>query len=98
MVSTVLVAIPRRTQSFPSKVASIIDTIIDRRYVFKKGNSLVPSWTAFSVSKLLEMHFPNLVDCRPIYVKGALEAAGYKLKKQQVETMWVPVEIVLGVK
>jgi demethylmenaquinone methyltransferase/2-methoxy-6-polyprenyl-1,4-benzoquinol methylase len=43
-------------------------------------------------------HFPNLVDCRPIFVKAALEAAGFKVRKQQVETMWVPVEIVLGVK
>jgi DNA topoisomerase-1 len=30
--------------------------------VFKKGNALVPTWTAFSVSKLLEQHLPNLVD------------------------------------
>src|SRR5262245_29797490 len=43
-------------------------------------------------------HFPNLVDCRPIYVQAALEAAGFNVKAQQVETMWVPVEIVLGVK
>lgn len=43
-------------------------------------------------------HFPNLVDCRPIFVKAALEAAGFKVRNQQVETMWVPVEIVLGVK
>ncbi len=43
-------------------------------------------------------HFPNLVDCRPIYVKAALEAAGFKVQRQQIETMWVPVEIVLAVK
>jgi ubiquinone/menaquinone biosynthesis C-methylase UbiE len=43
-------------------------------------------------------HFPNLVDCRPIYVKAALEAAGFKVQKQEIETMWVPVEIVLATK
>lgn len=43
-------------------------------------------------------HFPNLMDCRPIYVRRALEAAGFKIKEADVESMWVPVEIVLGIK
>jgi ubiquinone/menaquinone biosynthesis C-methylase UbiE len=43
-------------------------------------------------------HFPNLVDCRPIYAKAALEAAGFTIKDQRIETMWVPVEIVLAIK
>jgi demethylmenaquinone methyltransferase/2-methoxy-6-polyprenyl-1,4-benzoquinol methylase len=43
-------------------------------------------------------HFPNLVDCRPIYVKAALEAAGFNIEASQNESMWVPVEIVVGVK
>lgn len=46
----------------PSTYASIIDTILARRYVFKKGNALVPTWVAFSVSRLLEEHLPKLVD------------------------------------
>ncbi len=46
----------------PSTYASIIDTILMRDYVFKKGNALVPTWTAFSVSRLLERHLPKLVD------------------------------------
>ncbi len=46
----------------PSTYASIIDTIQNRDYVFKKGNALVPSWTAFSVVRLLEDHFASLVD------------------------------------
>jgi DNA topoisomerase-1 len=48
----------------PSTYASIIDTILARDYVFKlkRGNVLVPTWTAFAVAKLLEMHLPNLVD------------------------------------
>lgn len=43
-------------------------------------------------------HFPNLMDCRPIYVQRAIEAAGFEVKDSAIEHMWVPVEIVLGVK
>ncbi len=46
----------------PSTYASIIDTILERTYVFKKGNALVPSWTAFAVIRLLEQHLGSLVD------------------------------------
>jgi DNA topoisomerase I len=48
----------------PSTYASIIDTILAREYVFKlsRGNVLVPTWTAFAVSQLLEEHLPELVD------------------------------------
>jgi DNA topoisomerase-1 len=46
----------------PSTYASIIETIVGRDYVVRKGNALVPTWTAFSVAKLLEQHLPNLVD------------------------------------
>ena len=46
----------------PSTYASIIDTIQAREYVFKKGNALVPTWTAFAVTRLLEVHFGSLVD------------------------------------
>jgi demethylmenaquinone methyltransferase/2-methoxy-6-polyprenyl-1,4-benzoquinol methylase len=43
-------------------------------------------------------HFPNLMDCRPIYVRRALEAAGFEIREASIEHMWVPVEIVLAVK
>jgi DNA topoisomerase-1 len=46
----------------PSTYASIINTIQDRGYVWKKGSALVPSWIAFSVVGLLERHFGRLVD------------------------------------
>ncbi len=46
----------------PSTYASIIDTIQAREYVFRKGNALVPSWTAFSVVRLMEQHLGSLVD------------------------------------
>ena len=48
----------------PSTYASIIDTILARNYVFKRGNALVPTWVAFAVCQLLERHLPNLVDYR----------------------------------
>jgi DNA topoisomerase-1 len=48
----------------PSTYATIIDTILAREYVFKKGNVLVPTWVAFAVSQLLANHLPDLVDYR----------------------------------
>ncbi|MGH3707049.1 MAG: type I DNA topoisomerase [Pseudonocardiaceae bacterium] len=46
----------------PSTYASIINTIQDRGYVWKRGAALVPSWVAFAVVGLLEQHFGCLVD------------------------------------
>jgi len=46
----------------PSTYASIMTTIQDRGYVWKKGTALVPSFVAFGVVGLLEKHFPQLVD------------------------------------
>ena len=46
----------------PSTYASIISTIIDRGYVSKSGNALVPSFTAMIVAKLLNEHLPAYVD------------------------------------
>ncbi|TKV58460.1 type I DNA topoisomerase [Nakamurella flava] len=46
----------------PSTYTSIIRTITDRGYVWRKGQALVPSWIAFAVVGLLERHFPQLVD------------------------------------
>jgi DNA topoisomerase-1 len=46
----------------PSTYSSIIKTIQDRGYVYKKGSALVPSWVAFAVIGLLEQHFRRLVD------------------------------------
>ncbi len=46
----------------PSTYASIIRTITDRGYVWRKGSALVPSWVAFAVVGLLERHFSRLVD------------------------------------
>jgi DNA topoisomerase-1 len=46
----------------PSTYATIIGTILDRGYVFKKGTALIPSFLAFAVVTLLERHFGRLVD------------------------------------
>jgi DNA topoisomerase-1 len=46
----------------PSTYASIMQTIQDRGYVFKRGQALIPSFLAFAVVGLLERHYPRLVD------------------------------------
>ncbi len=46
----------------PSTYASIISTIIDRGYVTPRGQALVPNWIAFSVVRLLEQYFAELVE------------------------------------
>lgn len=43
-------------------------------------------------------HFPNLVDCRPIYARRAFEASGFRLLHAEQRTMWVPVEIIVAAK
>ncbi|MCB0160130.1 MAG: DNA topoisomerase I, partial [Caldilineaceae bacterium] len=46
----------------PSTYATIIDTIIERGYAFKQRRELVPTFTAFAVTELMEQHFDDLVD------------------------------------
>ncbi len=46
----------------PSTYTSIIRTITERGYAWRKGQALVPSWIAFAVVGLLEQHFSRLVD------------------------------------
>lgn len=46
----------------PSTYATIIDTVVDRGYVFRQGNQLVPTFTAFAATNLMEAHFEQLVD------------------------------------
>lgn len=48
----------------PSTYAGIIGTIQDRGYVFKRSNELIPTFTAFAVTELLEKRFPDLVDLK----------------------------------
>jgi DNA topoisomerase I len=46
----------------PSTYASIIGTIIDKGYAQLVSNALIPTFTAFAVTELLEKHFPDIVD------------------------------------
>ena len=46
----------------PSTYAAILQTIVDRGYVWKKGSALVPTFLAFAVTRLLEQHLGDLVD------------------------------------
>jgi DNA topoisomerase-1 len=46
----------------PSTYAAVIETIQARNYAWRKGTALVPTWTAFGVTNLLEQHFGHLVD------------------------------------
>lgn len=59
--ATLVKELEEREIGRPSTYASIIGTILGRGYVYKKGTALVPSWLAFSVVRLLEDHFANLV-------------------------------------
>jgi demethylmenaquinone methyltransferase/2-methoxy-6-polyprenyl-1,4-benzoquinol methylase len=43
-------------------------------------------------------HFPNFVDCRPIFVRNSMEASGFIIQSVEKMTIWVPVEIVLALK
>ncbi|OFE18820.1 DNA topoisomerase I [Humibacillus sp. DSM 29435] len=60
--ATLVKAMEERGIGRPSTYASTIGTIQDRKYVFTKGQALVPTWLAFAVTRLLEEHFSNLVD------------------------------------
>ncbi|MQS07674.1 type I DNA topoisomerase [Streptomyces alkaliphilus] len=60
--ATLIKELEEREIGRPSTYASIISTILDRRYVFKKGTALVPSFLSFAVVNLLEQHFGRLVD------------------------------------
>ncbi len=60
--ATLVQALESEAIGRPSTYASILDTIMNRGYVVKKGKALVPSFTAFAVTGLMERHFPSLVD------------------------------------
>jgi demethylmenaquinone methyltransferase/2-methoxy-6-polyprenyl-1,4-benzoquinol methylase len=43
-------------------------------------------------------HFPNYLDCRPIFVSRSLQDAGFSIVGSDTEMMWIPVEIICGIK
>ncbi|MFI7274328.1 type I DNA topoisomerase [Streptomyces sp. NPDC049879] len=60
--ATLVKELEEREIGRPSTYATILGTILDRHYVFKKGTALVPSFLSFAVVNLLERHFGRLVD------------------------------------
>jgi demethylmenaquinone methyltransferase/2-methoxy-6-polyprenyl-1,4-benzoquinol methylase len=50
----------------------------------------------FHLYEWTHKHFPNFVDCRPIFIARALEEAGFRVVKQEHRSIWVPVEVVLA--
>jgi len=60
--ATLVRALEERGIGRPSTYASILGTILDRGYVRKQGQALVPTFLAFAVTNLLEQHFGRLVD------------------------------------
>ncbi|MCG7304062.1 type I DNA topoisomerase [Pseudoglutamicibacter albus] len=60
--ASIVAELEKREIGRPSTYAPTISTIMDRGYVTKRGGALVPSWTAFSVIRLLEEHFGQYVD------------------------------------
>jgi DNA topoisomerase-1 len=60
--ATLVRALEERGIGRPSTYAAIMGTILDRGYVRKEGQALVPSFLAFAVTNLLEQHFQQLVD------------------------------------
>jgi ubiquinone/menaquinone biosynthesis C-methylase UbiE len=57
-----------------------------------------PAEPLVNVFEWAHKHFPQFLDCRPIYVRRMLEQAGFSIKTTLVKHMWIPVEIVLGIK
>lgn len=74
--------------------------------VLRKGGRVVvvgmskegPKDPLVHVFEWTHQHFPNFLDCRPIYVRRALEKAGFTIQKALIKHMWIPVEIILATK
>jgi DNA topoisomerase I len=60
--ATLVKALEERGIGRPSTYAAIMGTILDRGYVRKQGQALIPEFLAFAVVNLLEKHFAQLVD------------------------------------
>jgi DNA topoisomerase-1 len=60
--ATLVRELEKRGVGRPSTYATIISTIQDRGYVKAEGKALIPTFTAFAVTELLERYFPDMVD------------------------------------
>lgn len=85
----------------PSTYASIIGTILNRGYVYKKGTALVPAWLAFSVTRLLEEHFPRQISYEfTALMEDVLDeiAAGRKTRAEELADFYFGTGDVEGLK
>ncbi len=57
-----------------------------------------PPGLALKAFEWTHQHFPTLLDCRPIYVRRALDRAGFRVTETSLQHMWVPVEVVTATK
>lgn len=75
----------------PSTYASIVNTIQNRGYVYKKGTALVPAWIAFSVIRLMEQHFGRLIEYNfTAELEGVLDdvAGGREARLNVLQGFW----------
>ena len=85
----------------PSTWSNIIQTVQDRGYIWKKGQALVPTWTAFAVVNLMEQHFDELVDYAfTAHVETDLDAiaAGDRQKDQWLKSFYFGDDTLPGLK
>jgi len=88
------------------ETAEIPDVLAECRRVLKTGGRIVvvgmskegEHGLVYEAYEWTHRHFPNFVDCRPIFVSRALAAAGFQITGKQNVQMWVPVEIVRAAK
>jgi demethylmenaquinone methyltransferase/2-methoxy-6-polyprenyl-1,4-benzoquinol methylase len=76
------------------------------RRVLRPGGRIVvlslsrtnPRGLATRIFDWTHQHFPGLLDCRAIHVRQAVEDAGFRIAYASLQQMWIPVEIVLGIR
>lgn len=99
--ATLIRELEERDIGRPSTYASIINTILNRGYVFKRGTALVPAWLAFAVVQLLERHFDRLIDYEfTARMENVLDqiANGRADRVAELDQFWNGDEKVKGVK
>ncbi|TIC85078.1 type I DNA topoisomerase [Nocardioides sp. GY 10113] len=99
--ATLIKELEEREIGRPSTYASIIGTILNRGYVYKKGTALVPAWIAFSVVRLLTEHFERLIDYDfTAGMEDVLDdiAAGRRHRVQELEEFYRGSATLQGVK